>query len=538
MHTVLRLLPLFLILLFASLFRLWNLGNIPYGLADDEMRIIYSAYTLWQTGHDVAGSFLPLSIDIHSSFSPVYMYATAPFVGLFGLSSFVGRLPFALISIATVFLLYLLVKEVSKNKWVALSSSFVLAISPWGIHLGRSALDANFALFFYLLSIYIFITRVSKGGIVWSVPILLLAFYSYHATKIFFVFLIPLLIIFYWKTLKQRKKELVFFILGCVAIIGSYFVLNYVSPIEREQVLLWNNATKASEVVNKERTYSTAPAIVQQIFNNKILYFARIFREQYFTAFSPEFLFLYGDPGSGKLHLSLLTRGQMYVIEALFFILGIYFVIRYRQARIFIALLLIAPLPSAFGDHRTYFNRSVMLLPILAVFTGYGLYFFFTALKKKNTWVLYATSIVVVMWYLFLVVSFTYQYFYRYPLTGSEGSMRSSRELAEYIGNNRQNFEKVYVYGADDTHILQYALFNNIDPRIIQAQWGKAYPKNIDNVSFSTDCIEDIPSFLQENPHTIYIAFVGDKDCTSNATPSATINDKGDMIRQIWKIYY
>jgi 4-amino-4-deoxy-L-arabinose transferase-like glycosyltransferase len=102
---------LVLIMLLASILRLWQLGNIPNGITNDESGYMYSAYSIWKTGHDVSGRLFPLSFNLDNSFSPVYIYATAPFVGILGLNPFIGRLPYALISILVVFLIYLFPKK-------------------------------------------------------------------------------------------------------------------------------------------------------------------------------------------------------------------------------------------------------------------------------------------------------------------------------------------------------------------------------------------------------------------------------------------
>src|SRR6185312_9145899 len=112
---------LILIIVFALALRVWQLNTLPFGVENDEVSYIYSAYTVWQTGgHDIAGKFLPLSINLDSSLSPVPVYITAPFVGLFGLSPLTGRLPFALAGVGSVILVYFLAKVLFKNEYIGL----------------------------------------------------------------------------------------------------------------------------------------------------------------------------------------------------------------------------------------------------------------------------------------------------------------------------------------------------------------------------------------------------------------------------------
>ena len=106
---------LILVILLASFLRLWQLGNIPAGTPNDEASYIYNSYSIWHTGRDILGNFLPLSFNAHSSQSPVEVYLTAPFVGILGLSLFSARLPAALLGIGSVFLIFLITDLLFKN---------------------------------------------------------------------------------------------------------------------------------------------------------------------------------------------------------------------------------------------------------------------------------------------------------------------------------------------------------------------------------------------------------------------------------------
>jgi hypothetical protein len=56
--------PLLLVIFLAVLLRVWQLGNIPASITNDEAGYIYSSYSIWRTGHDVAGKLFPLSINL------------------------------------------------------------------------------------------------------------------------------------------------------------------------------------------------------------------------------------------------------------------------------------------------------------------------------------------------------------------------------------------------------------------------------------------------------------------------------------------
>src|SRR5438128_2673065 len=86
-------------ILFAAFFlRTWNLSTNPPGIHADEADSGYNAYSLFKTGHDMYGNFLPFQIiGFAGNYrTPLSTYFTVPFVAIGGLSPFVVRLPAAI----------------------------------------------------------------------------------------------------------------------------------------------------------------------------------------------------------------------------------------------------------------------------------------------------------------------------------------------------------------------------------------------------------------------------------------------------------
>src|SRR3989344_3203438 len=399
-------LGLALIIFLAAFLRLWKLGNVPSGIPDDEAYYVYNAYSIWYTGKDILGNFLPLSFNSHSSMSPVVIYVTAPFVGIMGLSAFSGRLPAALASIGSVFLLFLLVKNIFKDKRIALFSSLLFAISPWALQIGRGAiLDTDFALFFLLLGIYVFIARIDSRKFLWSLIPFAIAFYSYHATKVFFVFLIPVLIFFFREKLLIRKKETAFFLIGCLLLIISFLFIIKTQKVTRQDNVFLLNGPAATTQVNWERQYNTAPWILRVIFSNKPLYYLKAIRENYLKAFSPEFLFLSGEGGTPSQIVNIYYRGELYIIELPLLLLGIYTLFKNKDKfsrNFLVTLLLISALPSTFTLDRNFVNRDIMMLPILLIIVACGLTYLLerVALYKKIYRYIFISVFVFIYFYL------------------------------------------------------------------------------------------------------------------------------------------
>ena len=138
-----RLLFLIGIIFFAAVLRLYQLGVTPVSPDWDEVALGYNAYSIIQTGKDEYGAFLPVVLRSYDDYKPaLYTYLAIPPIFVFGLTVFATRLPSAIFGILTIFITYLLIREVFKKKvWLLLrvfcwrylpgtSSSLVLLLRP------------------------------------------------------------------------------------------------------------------------------------------------------------------------------------------------------------------------------------------------------------------------------------------------------------------------------------------------------------------------------------------------------------------------
>ena len=525
-----------LIVLIGIFLRFWQLGSIPSGSTNDEVAYIYNAYSIAITSKDIAGNFLPISFNLFNSFSPVAVYIMSPFVGILGLSLFTARLPFALIGIAEIFLIFLIAKKITNNYYIALSAAFVLSVSPWHLQFSRVSYDGILALFFYLLGIYVFLKKKDRGNINWSLPAFLLGFYSYHGTKIFMLLFIPALLLIFRNQIMGRKKEVFIFITGIILIILSFFYVVYSQNVNRQNVLLVKNISTISSVVNTERAYNSAQPVLRNILSNKVLTFLRIMRENYLEAFSPQFLFLYGETGDNEEIFGIGHRGVMYIIELPLLLFGIVYILRIKKLRNFLILgLLIAPIPSVITVDKSYGMRSIMMLPFLSIIAGCGIYEICIKFRemKKTYSVVFISAFVLL--YAFLILEYLYQYHYRYGIYGAEAWLRSSRDVSEYIAQEKDKYKQVYIANEGGL-LMQYALFNREDPYSVQAAYKS---KILKNIYFIGNCIDtgnkpfDPKIYLP--PSTLYAI----PDCYKEVAvePIKSIIQVGEPLHTVWKIY-
>lgn len=154
----------FSLLLLGSLLRLVYLGSMPGGMHQDESFVAWNAYALLQEGMDSAGHVWPVYMaDWGDGHSALYVWLLMPILALNGghVTPFLSRLPQALISIATLWTVYCLIKRMF-GRSLGLWSLFLLAICPWHIMMSRWGLDANLAPGFLIFGLYFFIRGLEK----------------------------------------------------------------------------------------------------------------------------------------------------------------------------------------------------------------------------------------------------------------------------------------------------------------------------------------------------------------------------------------
>src|SRR3989344_2294136 len=158
------------ILFLAAFLRVWGLDKVPPELFGDELDVGYHAYSLLHTGRDYQGQFLPTYIHSFSEWrAPLLMYATVPSVAIFGLNEWGVRLPAAVAGVLSVYLLYIIVSELSKrytpstnHNSLGLIAAFLLAISPWHLQYSRAAFEASLLLTLILSAVLFFFRALRR----------------------------------------------------------------------------------------------------------------------------------------------------------------------------------------------------------------------------------------------------------------------------------------------------------------------------------------------------------------------------------------
>lgn len=349
------------IIILAAFLRLYKLDSVPPSLNWDEVDAGYNAYTVANWGRDEWGKFLPL---VFTSFRddkhPVHIYLTAPIVRLFGLSDFTTRFSGAIIGILSVIVIFYLARILFKSDLAALLSALFLAVSPYHLQFSRGLWEINFALFFFMLGLWMFYLSLKGKG--WLINISFLSFgisiLSYHSSKIIVPLVILILILFYIKDL--IKLSIHFYI-------GIFILLIFATLLISDPRMLGTARVKqtqfSQDIIEKTQTF--------QKTKSHILGLSEITLNQYLTHFTLKYLFVSGDQSPRN---SVKTFGEFYKTDALFILIGLFALLKLRSkvTIVILAWLLLSPIPSSLVSHAPNATRAVFMMGSMHLLSALG----------------------------------------------------------------------------------------------------------------------------------------------------------------------
>lgn len=477
---------LILILLIATFLRFYKLGINPISLSWDEASIGYNAYSIAQTLKDEHGRFLPY--DYFSAFGdykpPVAIYLTAMTVKLFGLSEWAIRLPSALFGVLTVLLTFFLMESLRKqfnSKYLSLNSSlwasFFLAISPWHTLLSRQEFEANIATFFIVFGVWFFITGLVNGwGLVLGGVSLVLSIYTFNSHRIFVPLLVIGLVVFFFKKLWRQKKWTMVALL-CGVFLMLPLVPHLLSPLGQlrfKEVNIFSD----SGVVEKanERMDLDKNDLLSKIVHNRRVGYALLFLNHYMDHFNIDYLFFKGDINP---KFSTRSTGQLFLIESVFLLAGIYFLLKNeRKLGSFLLFWLLAGLvPAAMARETPHALRSEVSLPIWQIFSATGLYYLYKVINLKWRKILLVFISIILTWEVFV---YLHNYYVHLPRDYSQDWQYGYKIAANDILKYQEKYDKIWVsdkYGRPYIFFLTYQKFN---PLLFQ----KNRATNIDEFGF------------------------------------------------------
>ena len=495
----------------ALFLRLYQLGSLPISLFGDEIDAGYQAWSLATTLCDYRGHFLPTYIQSLSEWrAPFLMYVTAPFVGLLGPSAFSVRLPSALLGVASIYLIYLISRKLFPDKkYLGEIAALVLALSPWHLHYTRNATEQGLFFFLVLLGVYLYLKNLTakKYSALFLIPFVL-TFYTYSIANLFIPSLVSILLITFppeWKKLRE-KNFIIGTLISIVLFIPICYQILFGQAAGRFKLINITNDAKVVENVILDRSQPWVNnQKIDTIFQNKYLGYATLFVNNYLTSFSPNFLFLHGDPNYRQ---SIARFGEVLLVWVPFLVLGFaaLFKKENRQSNNLLLLwLFIIPFPSALtiggGDHA---SRLFLMNFPLAIIIALGV----VSMRR------FIFPLVVLLSLNFIAYWYQYSANYRYDSATywQYGYEPLFNILEPYINGNR----RIFINNTANPALYRYAFYTALPPREFQKLFkGDTSIPNIitgfdgfqfgDNLYFGkAQKMELIPKIL--NSGDIYVA--------------------------------
>lgn len=154
------------VVLVGAVLRLAALGDYPLAINQDELSNIYDGWSLATTGSDRFGSTMPAIVRGFGEYDwrpslQAWLCALPAAAGGFSVAG--GRLPSALLGVASLVLLYLLVRELAGRATGLLALAFA-ALSPWHLLYSRMAHEgAALPPFLVVLALFLW-QRSARAG--------------------------------------------------------------------------------------------------------------------------------------------------------------------------------------------------------------------------------------------------------------------------------------------------------------------------------------------------------------------------------------
>ncbi len=500
---------IFLILILAFILRTLFLNLYPNNLTNDELHFVLNSKSVFYQFSDLAKQWNPLSLTTipQESSSELPFILTTLGVGILPLGLFTSKLIFVIFGVGSIYLLYLIAKKLFSEN-IALLSSLIFTINPWSIYVHRTAFDAPLAIFFYLLTLYLLLILKKQKTLLAFIPALL-AFYCYIGTKVIFLPIIFVYLLFaFFNNKKDKKYYIIVFLLSIFLLFFYYFRIGDGSKRISELVTPFNQEIIDQSLLERNQSFISP---FRYIFSNKYAVFTNNFIIKYLGNFDPNILFLKGDQ---TYLVSLWHHGYFYLIDFAFIILGIIGLYKHKLNLFYfiIGLIALSPIPEAIRIDKipAYAFHSCFQYPFFCILIAFGILEFQKLKIPYNRTIIYFLYIISFIFFLNI-------YFFRYPIYQSEGFFFGRRLVSNYIRLSPN--KKIIVISPEPdslfrTHLFNNNLFKKTNIKEISSQYQKQDRNNFiyQNIIFT----KQIPETFDKN--TIYII-----DKQSNFTPPQNV---------------
>lgn len=468
---------LILIIALAFLLRFYKLDVYP-ALNADEAAIGYNVYSLIQTGKDEHGNPWPIHFQSFNDYKPgLYFYIVLPFVKFIGLNEWSVRIPNAFLGVSTVLIIYLLVKEISKNERLSLIAALFLAISPWHIHFSRGGWEVNTATFFITLGVLSFLKakRYPKLFIL-SLVSFVLSLYTYHAARIVAPLLGLGLLISEWKTVKSNSK--IFLVSVGIALV---LIIPLVRDLTKPDALsraagvgLFADQGPINRINEQRGEHASLTGIVPKLLHNKAVNYGLAFLENWGKHYWGEFLFLSGDDIQRD---KVPETGVAYLTDLVFVFIGLVVIARKskdlpasRQGwKIIVYWFFIAPIGAALTFQSPHALRAQnMVIPLIVISAVGANQLIELTTKLKMSWLKYVGLIIIFVAVAWQFARYEHMYWLHLAKEYPFSSQYGVKELVNYVSENQEKYKDIYVTDRYDQPYILFLFYMKYPPQQFQ----------------------------------------------------------------------
>lgn len=501
--------PILLILVLATVLRLWNISSSPSGLNADEAALGYNAYSLMLTGKDEHGHPWPVNLESFGDFKPAgYTYLLIPFIKVFGLTEFAVRLPSVIFGVLGVLGIYLFVSTSLSDpppnlgggrKGVVLAdvSAFLLAISPWHLHFSRGAWEVNVSTTLIVYGLWFMVKWLEKPKLVYlalSTWHLALSLYFYQSSRIIAPLLGLGVLIIYFKNFKKNMKQsisavILLFIL-LIPLLFSIVKSDATSRLSGVGLLADTGPTERAKELRIQ--HGDLKSLPSKLLHNRPIQYGLRFIQNYLDHFDGNFLFVNGDVIERS---KVPEMGLFYLTDFIFLIIGIVYLIKLnnKYSKIIWLWLLVSPLAAAMTFQTPHALRAFNMVIPMTIIISMGLYSI-KFLKGTPFRLERGLLFIIVIVYIWQVGDYLYKYHIRYPKEYPAAWEYGFKELVAYTESVKDKYPKIWVTDKYDQPYILFLFYSQYDPRKFQDNHTLTFR---DKFNFST--VRDFDKYHFEN---------------------------------------
>ncbi len=465
------------ILVFSCIFiRSYKFTKVPIPINFDEASVGYESYSVLNYKIDRNGNSLPTYfIAWGSGQSTLYSYLSMPFILLFNNTIFSIRLLMLIISSFSCIIMYYLLKDIFKEKY--LYAFFIFTIIPWHIMKSRWALDANIFPDIILLILFLY-NRYFKNSnikILYLISILLgISTYSY-ATSYIFIPIFLLLNLFY--LVKNRYINIKHYILlFSITIIISFpmllfAIINYFNLSE----------IKISNITIPRLDFNRFDTVT--IIKDKNIIFSML------NNLKDNILLLF-QTSDDRILNSIKPYYTLYYISIPFIFIGFYYLFKLKKENkiynIFINNIIASFILMIFVTKSIHRINCIWYVIIIIVLIG-----LINFLKEK--FYLYSVLIIYLLSFIFFINIYFNNYNKKLTILNNNGYY----ECLIYIKENKLKYDELIISDTMNLPYITYLYVNKINPYY--------YIKNreIENKNVEFQIVKKIGNVYFEEPKEI-----------------------------------